>query len=195
MATNSDRDEYLQMVDDHGAAVLAMLRRLCGNTPDAEDVFQETAVRVWKSFDRRPPLRNPRAWLMAIAYRAFVDQLGRRCRGDVLIDVADDRQLSPGDVALKVEEATQIGTAVEELPEKLRQVVVLHYNFTPETSSEGVSRSWSGLRRAKIPDVKFDADDFFASANRADHALHGQTRSPGLDLISRGGAVVVNIAN
>ncbi len=127
MATNSDRDEYLQMVDDHGAAVLAMLRRLCGNTPDAEDVFQETAVRVWKSFDRRPPLRNPRAWLMAIAYRAFVDQLGRRSRGDVLVDVADDRQHSPGDVALKVEEAKQIGTAVEGLSENLRQVVVLHY--------------------------------------------------------------------
>lgn len=64
---------------------------------------------------------------MAIAYRAFVDQLGRRCRGDVLVDVADDRQHSPGDVALKVEEATQIGTAVEGLSESLRQVVVLHY--------------------------------------------------------------------
>ena len=61
LATTSNRTEFLKMVDDHGAAVLAMLRRLCGNIPDAEDAFQETAVRVWKSFDRQPPLRNPRA--------------------------------------------------------------------------------------------------------------------------------------
>src|SRR5262245_59876102 len=85
----SDQSEFLQMVDDHGSAVLALLRRLCGNLPDAEDAFQETAVRVWKSFDRRPPLRNPRAWLMQIAYRAFVDQHHRRRKGDVLTDVTD----------------------------------------------------------------------------------------------------------
>ena len=127
MATNADQSEFLKMVDDHGAAVLAMLRRLCGNTPDAEDAFQETAVRVWKSFDRQPPLRNPRAWLMSIAYRAFVDQNARRRKGDILTDVADHRLHSPGDAAVKVEEATQIGTAIEELSENLRQVVVLHY--------------------------------------------------------------------
>lgn len=127
MATTSDQSEFLKMVDDHGAAVLAMLRRLCGNTPDAEDAFQETAVRVWKSFDRQPPLRNPRAWLMSIAYRAFVDQNARRRKGDMLTDVADHRLHSPGDAAVKVEEATQIGTAIEELSENLRQVVVLHY--------------------------------------------------------------------
>jgi RNA polymerase sigma-70 factor, ECF subfamily len=127
LATTIDRSEFLQMVDNHGAAVLALLRRLCGNMPDAEDAFQETAVRVWKSFDRRPPLRNPRAWLMAIAYRAFVDLHARRRHGDVLTDVADFRTHSPGDAAVKVEEATQVGTAIEELSENLRQVVVLHY--------------------------------------------------------------------
>ncbi|MGI8981367.1 MAG: RNA polymerase sigma factor [Pirellulaceae bacterium] len=55
MATPSDQSEFLQMDDDHGAAVLAMLRRLCGNMPDAEDAFQETAVRVWKR-PRQSPL-------------------------------------------------------------------------------------------------------------------------------------------
>lgn len=123
----SYRREYLKLVDDHGAAVLAMLKRLCGNVPDAEDAFQETAVRVWKSFDRQPPLTNPRAWLMTIAYRAFVDQHARRREGDMLTDVADYRSHSPGDAILKVEEARQVGTAIEELSENLRQVVILHY--------------------------------------------------------------------
>src|SRR4051794_30369081 len=109
----------MKMVEDHGAAVLAMLRRMCGNLPDAEDAFQETAVRVWRSFATRPALRNPRAWLMAIAYRAFVALPARRRGGEVLPDVADPRSRSRGDTAVKVEEARQVGTAIEELSENL----------------------------------------------------------------------------
>jgi len=37
------------------------------------------------------------------------------------------------------------------------------------------------------------AEEFLESASRADKALHNQTRSPGLDLISRGGTVVVTV--
>ena len=161
LATSSDRHEFLQMVNDHGAAVLAMLRRLCGNLPDAEDAFQETAVRVWKSFERRPPLRNPRAWLMAIAYRAFVDQYARRRQGEILSDVADFRSHSPGDAAVKLEEATQVGTAIEELSENLRQVVVLHYTgglTLQETASAldipiGTVKSRLGMALAKLRSI------------------------------------------
>jgi len=59
--------------------------------------------------------------------------------------------------------------------------------------SEGVSRSWHGLRRTKKEDTKFDPEEFLESASRADKALHNQTRSAGLDLISRGGTVVVTV--
>jgi hypothetical protein len=67
------------------------------------------------------------------------------------------------------------------------------FNFTQGTDSEGVSRSWNGLRRAKKEDAKFDPEEFLESASRADKALHNQTRSAGLDLISRGGTVVVTV--
>ena len=39
----------MELLDAHGAAVLAMLRQLCGSRHDADDVFQETAARVWRS--------------------------------------------------------------------------------------------------------------------------------------------------
>ena len=67
------------------------------------------------------------------------------------------------------------------------------FNFTQGMDSQGVSRNWSGLRRAKKEDAKFDPSDFMESANRADKALHNLTRSAGLDLISRGGTVVVTV--
>lgn len=36
-----DRETFTALVDEHGAAVLAMLRRLCGNPHDADDLFQD----------------------------------------------------------------------------------------------------------------------------------------------------------
>jgi RNA polymerase sigma-70 factor, ECF subfamily len=76
MAT--DRETFLALVDRHGAGALGMLRRLCGNGHDAEDVFQDVAVRVWKHLGERPRLRDDRAWLLTIAYRAYLDHQARR---------------------------------------------------------------------------------------------------------------------
>ena len=84
---------------------------------------------------------------------------------------------------------TQCGNVRTNAPRELLD----SYNFTQGTSSEGVGRNWSGFRRTKKEDAKFDPSDFLESASRADKALHNQTRSAGLDLISRGGTVVVTV--
>ena len=73
-----DRETFLALVDEHGAVALGMLRRLCGNAHDADDVFQDVAVRVWRNLHARPRPRNARAWLLTIAYRAFLDHRARR---------------------------------------------------------------------------------------------------------------------
>jgi hypothetical protein len=66
-------------------------------------------------------------------------------------------------------------------------------HFTQGGTSEGVSRNWTVLHRAKKADAGFDYAVFEEASTRADKALHGQTRSAGLDLISRGGTVVVTV--
>ena len=83
--------------------------------------------------------------------------------------------------------ATQCGNVRTNAPRELLD----SYNFTLGSSSERVSRSWNGFRRTKKADAGFDFAEFEESSTRADKALHGLTRSSGLDLISRGGTVVV----
>jgi RNA polymerase sigma-70 factor, ECF subfamily len=131
MAT--DRETFLDLVDRHGAGALGMLRRLCGSRHDAEDVFQDVAVRVWKHLGERPRLRNDRAWLMTIAYRAYLDHQARRPPAHVpLFD--DDEALGhagtdcdPVAIAERTERARQVDEAVAGLSPLLREVVVLHY--------------------------------------------------------------------
>jgi RNA polymerase sigma-70 factor (ECF subfamily) len=127
LAADPEKSEFMRMVDDHGGALLAMLRRLCGNVHDAEDVFQETAVRVWRAFANRPFLRSPRAWLMTIAYRAFVDYSCRRPRAKPLDEVVDTRHAGPESQAERSDESRRVQEAIATLSDDLRQVLALHY--------------------------------------------------------------------
>ena len=95
---------------------------------DADDLFQETAIRVWRGLASRPWLRSPKPWLMTIAYRAFLDsRKGARKHGE-MVEVADDRQASPTAAAEQLEQQTHLQATVQELPETLRSVVALHYS-------------------------------------------------------------------
>jgi RNA polymerase sigma-70 factor (ECF subfamily) len=132
MAT--DRETFLALFDRHGAVALGMLRRLCGNAHDADDAFQDAAVRVWKHLGKRPRLRDDKAWLLTITYRAYLDQQARRPPShmslfdddEALTSSASDRD--PVAVAERAESAALVRQAVAELSPPLREVVVLHYS-------------------------------------------------------------------
>jgi RNA polymerase sigma-70 factor (ECF subfamily) len=129
---DTERQIFLDLVDRHGATVMAMLRRLCGNPHDADDVFQEVAGRVWLNLHARPRLRSPRAWLLTVAYRQFLDH---RARWPVHASLSDHdppgrdwSAADPSAVAERSEEGRILDGAVNELPEALRSVIVLHYS-------------------------------------------------------------------
>jgi len=122
--------QFLALLDDHGAIVMALLRRLCRNHHDAEDAFQETAVRVWRSLGQQPVLRNPRGWLLTIAYRAYLDQASQRRgteNGHDCAQTPDQRLLPPEARVEQKEEEARVHQAIASLPEPLREVVFLHY--------------------------------------------------------------------
>ncbi len=124
----SDRRKFVALLESHGPALLAMLRRLCRNAHDADDVYQDTAMRVWRHFTGRPRLRNPKAWLMTIAYRAFVDHYERRRKSEPYFESADSRTLEPAQQAEQWEWSERLKTAIEKLVPPVRQVLVLHYS-------------------------------------------------------------------
>jgi len=127
VSNSSLHREFLELFDAYGATLMAMLRRLCANQHDAEDVFQDTAARVWRTFSARPRLRNPRAWIMTTGYRAFLDARGRRKPHEALLDPVDDRTASPGQMAERSEDCARVQTAIAGLLDPIREVIVLHY--------------------------------------------------------------------
>ena len=126
MPNSAWQQEFLALLDAHGGVLMGMLRRLCGNHHEAEDVFQETAARL-AQFCWSADVRSPRAWVMTIGYRAFLDARGRQNRHEDLLDPVDHRNVSPGQLAEHSEECDRVQAAIADLPEPVREVVVLHY--------------------------------------------------------------------
>jgi RNA polymerase sigma-70 factor, ECF subfamily len=128
---DAERQAFLELVDRHGATVLAMLRRLCGNVHDADDIFQEVAARVWRNLHSRPRLRSPRAWLLTVAYRQFLDHRARRPVHASLAGRDEPTRDWPADdpsaLAERSDEGELLDRVVNELPEALRSVIVAHY--------------------------------------------------------------------
>lgn len=119
---------FLQFLDRYGASLRGLLFRLCGNAHDVDDLFQETAVKVWRNLHSRPKLRNPRAWLMTIAYRCFLDHRRRLAWGSRWLgDVQDDQQPDPHQQTEQADEIRKINELVAQLPEQIRVVFALHY--------------------------------------------------------------------
>ena len=118
---------FEDVVRVHGRTVLRVCRAALGGR-DADDAWSETFLAALRAWPDLPSDANVEAWLVTIARRKAVDELRRRGRHAVPVDVADvvgdplvTAPAGPGDRDL------DLWRAVEELPAKQRRVVVLHH--------------------------------------------------------------------
>jgi RNA polymerase sigma factor (sigma-70 family) len=87
-----------EIVTEHSARVYRLAYRLTGNQYDAEDLTQETFVRVFRSLSTYSP-GTFEGWLHRITTNLFLDQVRRRKR--IRMDVlGDDADHVPGAVGL-----------------------------------------------------------------------------------------------
>ncbi|MGE3171015.1 MAG: RNA polymerase sigma factor [Planctomycetota bacterium] len=88
---------FAQMVQQHRAAALQLLRRLA--PADAEDLVQEALAKAWRyraSFVPGASSDGGRAWLMRAAFRAFLDHR-RRVGAPAAVDPSELAQrAAPG---------------------------------------------------------------------------------------------------
>ena len=81
-ARSGDQEAFAQLVEPYRKQLLVHCYRILGSFEDAEDMLQETLVRVWKRLDSFEGRSSLRAWLYKIATNASLDALdSRRVRG------------------------------------------------------------------------------------------------------------------
>ena len=82
LARAGDQGAFEQLVEPYRRELLVHCYRILGSFEDAEDMLQETFVRVWKRLDSFEGRSSLRAWFYKIATNACLDALdSRRVRG------------------------------------------------------------------------------------------------------------------
>ena len=118
-----------QVVRDHSARVYRLAYRLSGNAQDAEDLTQETFVRVFRSLANFAP-GTFEGWLHRITTNLFLDMVRRRARVR-MEGLPEDTDRLPGGgpepetVFSETHLDPMLQDALDELPPEFRAAVVL----------------------------------------------------------------------
>jgi len=120
------------LVDAHGARLLQLARGLLRRHDEAEDVVQETLVKLWHALPELEPKREP-GWLVTCTRNACLDLLRRRQRGRAMLHVVaaadyggeSDPAESPEQRLSSDERAQTLHAAIAELPEPGRSLLIL----------------------------------------------------------------------
>lgn len=105
---------FRALYDRHHRAVFTFLRRSLGNRQLAEDLLQETFLRVFAHREDYRPSAAFRTWLFTIARNLLIDQLRQRSAGPELgSDETLERATDPGATPLQQVEAQELGERLQ----------------------------------------------------------------------------------
>ncbi|WP_420994984.1 sigma-70 family RNA polymerase sigma factor [Cupriavidus sp. 30B13] len=151
----SAADTHLQEVETlyshHHGWLKAWLRRKLGCTEQAADLAHDTFLRILGARHAPSMLAEPRAYLTTTAKRLMIDR-ARHARIEqaylaelALVAGSTEGAPSPEAIAVAVQVLAQLGSALSGLPDKGREVFLLHY-LEGETQPAVASRLGISVR-------------------------------------------------
>ena len=133
------RRAFHELADRYHLRLLNFIYRTIGDRDRAEDLVQETFVRVYRHLHRFDPTKKFSTWIYTIASNLAKNELRNRSRNPMVLFQAikknweadhrplqwEDNSYSPDDLYRKRHLREQVEKAVAELPEHHRVVFVL----------------------------------------------------------------------
>jgi RNA polymerase sigma-70 factor, ECF subfamily len=174
LASSGDSAAFRALTERHVRTVVSIARRMLHDDAEAEDVAQETFLRLWRSgakLEIGPG--GVRPWLRRVASNLCIDRIrnrGRVVTVDELPDVPDaPRQLSGIEQS---EMQARVDAAIKSLPERQRLALTLFHfeglsqieigqvmNISDEAVESLLSRARRQLKTALKPEWQAMLDD------------------------------------
>ena len=169
-AKAGDRQAFDELVRRTFVDTFTLARRLTGNEEDGRDVVQDAYLRAWRGIGKFRGEAAFSTWMYRITANAAATHVKRRRRQQAEpfaddLEPADDREdLQPAAMAESAEALERISLALDELPPKLRSVVVLKdvYDLSHEAIADelGITVAAAKVRlhrgRRKLRDVLYE---------------------------------------
>ncbi len=139
-----DEAAFRELVNRYKNGLYAFLRQFLNHQDMVEDTFQETFLQLFTSRDSFDTSRPLRPWLFTIAANKAKDALRKRQRtaaipigtiaesqemsfDDVLNTLTSDSSTMPYEELQKSETASLVGKIITDMPENLREILILAY--------------------------------------------------------------------
>jgi RNA polymerase sigma-70 factor, ECF subfamily len=145
MDQDRTKAQFLAAYDEYADAIYRFCVLKVSNSELAQDLTQETFMRYWQSLRKGEKLQNERAYLYTLARNLVIDWYRRKKESslDVLTD-AGIEFVGDGVQSVTAEaEAKEILTAMDQLDEDSREVLLLRYveGFSPKDIAKQLNES------------------------------------------------------
>ncbi|MDE3079766.1 MAG: RNA polymerase sigma factor [Paracoccaceae bacterium] len=126
---NGDGDAARMLTLRHAPRLMRVAGRMLGDLAEAEDVTQETMLRLWRiAPEWRAGEAKVTTWLQRVAMNLCTDRLRRRRTVHIdAIPEPEDGQASAMDGMIEADRSRALQMALDQLPERQRQAVVLRH--------------------------------------------------------------------
>ncbi len=163
LCLNGDDTAWARLVEEYRGLVYSICYLFCGSTQDAEDLMQDTFVKIWTNLASYDPSRGElKGWIATVTRNQRVDRYrrsGQDRRTDSLDAVSEGRGESqtmalvqriadprptPHDLAVSREVGDMVSRAVDKVSPEMRDVVKMR--FVQELDNQEIAH------RLRIPE-------------------------------------------
>ncbi len=120
-------DQYIQA---YGKRLYGLCRTLCADPYDAEDLYQDTWLKVVKNISQYDSSQPFEPWLTKICVNTYRNSLRRLLRSPIFNGFAtteEKTKVLEGKAAPETPDYTDLYHGIAKLPERLRTTVILYY--------------------------------------------------------------------
>lgn len=131
-APRCESNEFINLVDEYGDSIYKFCRSLTYSREDADDLFQETFLRVFEQLPKLNASGNPQGFLFSTSlyiWKSWKRKYARRKRLAPMERLDENRvsSVEMEDNIMMQEEIRIVREIVESLPEKYKIPLILYY--------------------------------------------------------------------
>jgi RNA polymerase sigma-70 factor, ECF subfamily len=146
LCLNGDDDAWARLVEEYRGLVYSICYLFCGSTQDAEDLVQDSFLKIWMNLASYDPSRGElKGWIATVTRNQRVDRFrrsGQERRTDSIDStgqgwdqfdtmpmaqrIADPRP-TPHDAAVTREVTAIVSQAVKKISPEMREVVTMRF--------------------------------------------------------------------
>ena len=126
---NGDDNAFKQLLWNYHNQLYGYLRRFSSSQFEAEEMFQETLIKVWRGLKKYNNQQKFSAWLFTIAHNVAMDVIRKNKKHLMLSSIDNEMDIkgfsNPDEDLINKERSKLIEKSINGLPEKQKSVFLL----------------------------------------------------------------------